>query len=334
MSAIPPSPFIEGTTFQYAWDNTSLELLMTCPRKYQLTIIEGWRSKTPSATLDFGKLYHAALEIVDVCVHSGLSLQEALRRAIREVLNATTYRVVRVEGTNFIVSEADPGEKVTLSFWTPLDKYRTREALVRSIVWYYEQYQETLPVVTLPNGKPALELSFSFPMELRKQGHDILWCGHIDKIIEFGPTRMILERKHTKTTLSQHYFDQYAMSNQVTGYIFAGKVCFNVDLRGAVIDAAQLLVDATRYQRSQQLRTPAQLTEWHADTIRWIEHAEAYSAVNYWPMNKASCNNYGGCPFRDVCSSDPSVRASKLNTHFQKRFWNPLQVREPGQTND
>lgn len=330
-----PSPFFEGTSFQFAWDNTSLEALMTCPRKYQLSILEGWRSKTPSAALDFGRLYHAGLELVDVALHQGLSLDEALRKAIRQLLEATTKRVVSIEGVKFEVSntEVDPGHKVELHFWQSMDSKRTREILIRSIIYYYAQYSpDPMKTLTLPNGQPALELSFTFTLDMPKDiPSPILWCGHIDKFVTFGDYTMVLERKTTTTELGEKYFANYLMSNQITGYSAAGKVVFKTKVHGAVIDAAQLLVSGTRFQRSQQLRTDAQLDEWTADTMAWVRLAYGFAQANYWPMNKASCGNYGGCVYRQICSKDPSSRPGLLSTHFTRRYWNPLEVRTPGE---
>jgi hypothetical protein len=42
-------------------------------------------------------------------------------------------------------------------------------------------------------------------------------------------------------------------------------------------------------------------------------------------MNDAACMMYGGCPFRDVCGKDPSVRQEFLETLFDRApMRNPL----------
>ncbi len=50
---------------QIGWDSTSLDLLKTCPYKYYLTMICGWRSKSLSVDLYFGLLVHSTLELYD-----------------------------------------------------------------------------------------------------------------------------------------------------------------------------------------------------------------------------------------------------------------------------
>jgi hypothetical protein len=64
MSESPP-PFLPDTQIQYAWDSTSLGWLKTCPRLYQYSMLEGWRSRGESVHLKFGQLYHSGLELYD-----------------------------------------------------------------------------------------------------------------------------------------------------------------------------------------------------------------------------------------------------------------------------
>jgi hypothetical protein len=37
---------------------------------------------------------------------------------------------------------------------------------------------------------------------------------------------------------------------------------------------------------------------------------------------------YGGCPYREICNKDESVRDRFLESNFKERDWNPLEVRE------
>ncbi len=72
------SPFLPGTKIQFAWDSTSLGWLKTCPRLYEYSMIEGWRSHGPSVHLDFGQYYHHALELYDRHRAAGADYAEAL----------------------------------------------------------------------------------------------------------------------------------------------------------------------------------------------------------------------------------------------------------------
>ena len=45
-------------------------------------------------------------------------------------------------------------------------------------------------------------------------------------------------------------------------------------------------------------------------------------------MNDKSCDKYGGCPFRDVCRTPPSLRDNIIRDHFHVRIWDPSIDRE------
>jgi len=121
-------------------------------------------------------------------------------------------------------------------------------------------------------------------------------------------------------------------------YSFAGQVVLGTPVRGVIIDAAQILEDESRFGRGFTYRTPAQTQEWVQDLKYWLTLAEQYAVNNYWPMNDKSCGHYrsekddrSGCPFREICGKDPSVRETFLKTQFtkleEKDRWNPLATR-------
>src|SRR6266436_1501275 len=158
---ITPSPFLPGTNIQYAWDSTSLGWLKTCPRLYQYNQIEGWRQRGPSVHLDFGGFYHSALELYDRQRAAGVDHNEALYEAVKYCIEVTW--VYDEEPANADWEHQDQGGK-------PLDwghHLKTRETLVRSAIWYLEEFGENdaAKTVILANGKPAVELSFKLELD-------------------------------------------------------------------------------------------------------------------------------------------------------------------------
>jgi hypothetical protein len=105
-----------------------------------------------------------------------------------------------------------------------------------------------------------------------------------------------------------------------------------------IIDAAQILVNSTKFQRGPVSRTPAQLDEWIKDLFAKFEELERRVETNHWPLNDKACGlphtdpktgeTRYGCPFRDVCSADPSMRELLLKANFSRRVWNPAEPRE------
>jgi len=116
-------------------------------------------------------------------------------------------------------------------------------------------------------------------------------------------------------------------------YTLAGKIVLNTPIKGVIIDTAQVLLESpNKFIRGFTYRTPGQLDEWVQDLRIVLAEAETYAEMNYWPMRDTSCDKYGGCKFRDVCSKDPAVRSRFLAADFDQlppdRRWNPLVSRD------
>lgn len=261
---------------QIAWDSTSLGELKLCPRRYQLRILEGWSPRSQSVHLTFGIAFHSALEHFDHALGRGEDRAGALRAAIRQALKITWDQKLKRP-------------------WMSDDKYKNRATLIRTIVWYFEHYNllhddDSIKTVRLANGKPAVELSFrlALPYNSPADGPYLL-CGHLDKVGELSGGLYVVDRKTTKHTLSPDYFRQYSPDNQFSTYIFAGQSVLERPIAGLIVDAAQVLVEGSRYQREPVSRTPDEINEWLKDLGFWLKQAEFYASQNHWPMNDKAC---------------------------------------------
>lgn len=314
------SPFLPGTQIQFAWDSTSLGWLKTCPRLYQYSMIEGWRSTGPSVHLDFGQYYHHALELYDRHKAVGADHDTALYEAVKYCLETTwIYDTTKEDGEGY-------------SLGKPMDwghNLKTRETLVRSVIWYLEEFgvNDAAQTVVLANGKPAVELSFRLELDFGPQSQPYVISGHLDRVVSFNDGIYVMDRKTASTTIGSYYFDGYNPDNQMSLYTFASKVIYQTPVRGVIIDAAQIAVGFTRFSRGFTFRTEAQTEEWLENTRHWLRLAEQYATEGFWPMNDKSCHQYGGCTFRKVCSKSPEVRQKFLESDFVKRHWNPLEAR-------
>ena len=289
---------------QTAWDSTSLGDFKLCPRKYFLTQICNWRAKSTSHHLVFGIWFHAGPEFYGRRRAEGQDHEVALRATVRYVL----------EGTHG---------------WASEDPKKNRESLIRSVVWYLEFYEnDPLKTYILPNGKPALELSFRFNLDFTfGTGEPVLLCGHLDEVVELGNDLYISDRKTTGSALGSYFFDQFSPHNQMSLYTLAGKIVLERKVAGLVIDAAQIGAGFTRFARGFVQRTSPQIDEWMESTQALLRFAEQCARDGYWPQNDAACSQYGNCIFRQICSRDPSVRGAFLRASFDQIEWNPLSSR-------
>ena len=301
---------------QVAWDNTSVSALKECPRKYYYTIVLGFQPRTLSIHLTFGLIYHRALELYDHARAQGQDHESGVRVATRHCLIATWNPQTRRP-------------------WDSQDSYKNRFTLTRSVVWYLEQFQDDpLETVILANGKPAVELSFRVETNYSTpEGQPYLYCGHLDRLawLGGGPGEgdpWIVDRKTTKSTLGEWYFESFTPNAQFSGYVFGGKIALALPIKGLIVDAAQIAVGFSAFQRSPVTRSPGQIQEWYTDLGQWLRVAEGYAEANYWPMNESSCGNYGGCSFREICSHGPgNTRDTWLSKTMSRRTWDPLVAR-------
>lgn len=298
--------------FQTAVDSTSLFAFKTCPRLYYYQVICGWVPKRTSVHLTFGLLYHGALERYDHKRSEGLSHADSTDFVVDWVLRSTWNTQLRRP-------------------WTSGDPNKNRLTLLRTIVDYLDRFGEhdSLTTVQLANGKPAVELSFSFFSGKRagSTGEEVAFCGHLDRLVELNGDFYISDRKTTKHTISPEWFKQFTPHNQFSMYTLAGQVVWEKPVKGLIVDGAQVLVGSSRFVRGVVSRDSAQIKEWHQDTMLQIELMESYAMIAYWPMNDSSCDKFGGCQFREVCGRSPVARDKWLEVDFHKRIWDPLQRR-------
>jgi len=306
---------------QLAWDSTSLGALKTCPRYYYYNIVMGYVPRNESIHLKFGLVYHAALEQYDRSRAEGkghdLSIRMAVRRALIDTWDVHLQRP-----------------------WFSDDKNKNRYTLMRTIVWYLDQFKDDpLETVILANGKPAVELSFRLELG-RKSGltnEDMLLCGHLDRLARTDKENVwIVDHKTTKSTITPEWFEHYSPDNQFTLYTYAGRIVYAQPIRGIIADVAQIAITFSRFQRGPVQRHESTLAEWRDDLEYWLTSAEYFAKraeegglnEHAWPQNDKSCGNYGGCPYRMICGKSPSVRKDWLDGKYVKRIWDPLRTRE------
>jgi hypothetical protein len=319
IASAPTSPFLPGTKVQIAWNASSLTLLKECPRKYQYKMIEGWQKEEENVHLRFGIEFHQALQDYELERAADIQHEDAVHDVVRELLIRT-------------------GD------WKSEDKYKNRNYLTRSVIWYLDQFRDD-PASTfiMADGKPAVEVSFRFELDWGPEAGYVepfrdgsialeiplsqpyLLCGHLDRVVSFNDDLFVMDHKTTTRTPSDWYFKQFEPNNQMTLYTLAGQVIFNAPIKGVIIDSAQIMIEGSRFVRSFTYRTKDQIDEWLVDLKVLLAKAEEYALAGYWPMNDTACVM---CEFREICSKSPQVREKFLASEFvQGEPLNPLSIR-------
>lgn len=308
---------------QFCWDSTSLTLAATCPRKYYYKMIEGWQPDGKSAHLRFGSHYATALEHYYKHLAEGMSSEDAMIEIVWDAL-METWDHERDENEGRIEGTGAP--------WESLHNLKTRGNLIRSIIWYFDHFaDDPTKVILLANGKPGVEYTFKLPVD-----EGILFSGHIDRLVEYSSDPYIMDQKTTGTTISARFFSEFDLSTQMSMYTFAGKIIYNLPVKGVIIDGAQIAVGFTRFERGYTFRSDAQLDEWYEEMLvlatnyraRFQQWQESGNADRAFPRNLSACGNYGGCEFRDICSKAKEFRDQFLRGSFTKgEPWDPMKAR-------
>jgi hypothetical protein len=326
------SQFLENTQIRVAWDSTTLSALKKCPRYYHLRYVEGWTNES-GIHLFWGNEFHKALEEFDIALATGVSYNDVCANVLASLL-------ARIHSWN-------PNPR------TKSEELKSKEFLVRSVIWYFDHYRDDpAKTLILADGKPAVELNFNFELdfgpystrkypitqeELDRVGGDAnrplqtqpySLCGYLDRVVEFSGDLFVMDHKTTTTTPGSYYFDRYDLDTQMSLYTLASRVLLQSPIRGVIVDVAQIAVGFTRFVRGWTYRTDEQLTEWLEHSKVWMDQAESYAISDFWPMNESSCDKYGGCEFRGICSRSPGVRQRFLEAEFKKdKLWDPTKPR-------
>jgi hypothetical protein len=291
---------------QYAWDSTSIKLAETCHYKYKLRMIDRWEPKRKSAHLLFGSWYASALE------------RYYKYRAEAGPMDTSDRALLRT------VHEALCDTWIDDKPWTSDHPAKTRENLIRSIIWYVDQFKdEATEVMRLADGKPAVEHSFTLPVD-----NGIVFAGHIDRLVTYAGDPYIMDQKTTGGAIGPWYFDNFTPDTQMSMYTFAGQMIYKMPVKGVILDVAQIAVGFSRFERGFAFRSEGQLHEWYDSTMRHIEEVQENTRRNHFPLRTTSCGLYGGCEFRAICSRSPEVREKFLEGDYQRGpQWNPLESR-------
>lgn len=300
---------------QFAWDATSLDRADKCQRYLQYKRA-GWTHPLGSVHLWFGGLYATALETYHKLMASGTPREDAIREVVKATLISTWHHDRDEQGKRI----PGTGSPITYNHET-----KGRDTLIRTIIWYFEEFKEE-PYQTYirANGVPAVEASFQLPVD-----NGIVLCGHIDRIaVDHEGNPFVHDQKTSGHTLTPYFWKSYKPGIQFAMYTFAGKAIYNIPVKGVIVDAVQIAVGFSRFARSPIMYTDGELNEWYDDMMLLIEETHRNEQRGYFPMRRSSCGLYGGCEFREVCSRPESVRDNFLRADFvQGPRWDPIKPR-------
>lgn len=278
---------------------------MRCPRKFLLSHVLRWSREggEKSIHLVAGAAYAKGLEIARLAYTQGVSPEECLER-----------------GVQALIEEYGDAE-------CPETESKTLDRMVGALEFYFSQYplEDDPARISIISGVPAVEWRFALPLPFKNPdtGEPLIYAGRTDMICEFAGARYAEDDKTTKS-LGPKWGNQWDLRSQFTGYAWAGQE-LDLGLQGTLVRGVSIL--KTKYESAQAIvnSPPWKINEWIEHRDHLIESALAYYRSGYWePALDMTCEEYGGCSFKSICTIPPDRRINWLRTNFGEGTWSPL----------
>jgi hypothetical protein len=269
---------------EWTINNSSLDLIQTCHRKAHYTFTNP-TIETGSVATAFGSGIHKALEAYYLTPkesrNSGL-----MKAAFDEYARSSSFEIPQ-EGEVRSVKSAH----------TILDAY-------------HQTYSDDSFEIVRDEQGPFVERSFEV-----KITENIRFYGQIDLLLKNTENGQLYVFDHKTTASLSGFAERVNPNHQLTGYLWALR-SQGINVRNAILQG----IKVTKFARSQPefmrvdtYRTDEQFSEWVDWAIFTTKSWAVANEAKVFPMNGSySCNTYGGCRFKDVCSAPSNMRGDIL----------------------
>lgn len=283
-------------------DASLLSSFKSCPQLCKKTYLEHYKSKGPSVHLHAGGAFASGVERTRTAFYvEGKDSETSIAEGIGELL--------RFYG----------------DYDCPPDSAKSAERMAGAFEFYWSNYpldHENDPLV-LTGGRRAIEVSFAEPLPIPHPvtGDPLIYCGRMDAILRYAGGAYITDEK-TTTQLGASWSRQWDLRSQFTGYAWGARQ-IGIKVDGALVRGVSILKTKYDTQQAISYRPDWVIDRWYNEMLSWVEDlVQCYKTGNFRHNFDHACAEYGGCQFREVCSTQDET--PWLETYFEKRAWNPL----------
>jgi hypothetical protein len=262
-------------------------------RRFQYRYVLGYTALGESLDPTFGQAFHASMK-----TYWRLRLEH-------ELDPATALDAAIVIGSRVKLPKPTRDKQ----------KGKTPIGLVRCLIWYLEQYDDSPDSFLWVGDKPALELQFRYALPLKNpDGEDYSVRGYIDCLRNFGGIHTVWDYKTTGPSVSPWYMEKYEIDFQNWIYSAGAYVLTEEDYSQFIIDVVGAGVGTIALARQPISLTPSEISEGINDATYVIRRAEDCAEQEYYPKNPGACTF---CDFKGICNKAPEVRENFLRTEFK-----------------
>lgn len=304
-------------------DHSMHSAFATCEEKARLSYVEHLRPRAEKPPLVFGSAFHAGIAELYIAKSSGASPEDAIRSA----------------ELAFIAEAKDKGrDALPISGDSPERRSVERGLnLLRAYALRWRGADITWEDVRNPaDGKFYIEIGFAVYL-MDWNGRPVVFVGKIDRIRR-NRVEGNLWGWETKTTTSSvgAYINQVRPNHQLTSYKWGASELLGVDLAGMILDVTFVSdrkiggkfpdgIDPEKdFGRAETRRSRTDIDELLYDLRLFATDflSRQDSGIRRWHRNApAACYMYGGCYFRDACSSN--LNPAKMRNEYKVERWVP-----------
>lgn len=328
-----PLPLLDGDTLLI--DSSSTADVMTCKRLAEYTFCLHLKPDGEKAALRVGGIAHKVLE--------------ARYRACSPMYQQTP------EVENVMIATA---EKEYASWTPPEDDFRTFSTMVSMIRAYGVHHPlESFTILSLPDGRPFIEVPFLRPLCEVKTGAEFLvqplkltpqgitsagppfmkflasvkvaWIGRIDMVYETASGIYVMD--HKTSTMATNT-GEFTLSHQMYGYVSAVEYLLGTQVSGFVVNRI-VWRKPTRtgvpftFERALNPVSRTLLAEWERDVTHIIADLLEGIRRGYLQKETTWCyGKFGQCPFHKVCCLDTNEQREIMlsSGEYTTNVWSPL----------
>lgn len=299
-------------------DHTIWSTFQICEEKARLFYREHRSSLVEVPALVFGGAFHEATAVYNEARARGAEVADAENEAILAFIE---------HGKKVLPISSD-------------DERRSLERgvnIVRAYIAKWQHQEGRWTDLRKTDGSPYVEIGFAVYL-MEYGGHHVVCVGKIDRIkrSRIDGANYIWETKTTTSSVSS-FENQVRPNHQITMYKWAcQETPMKLDIAGAILDIIFVsdrkvggkFADGVNiekdFSRVETRRSPTDVEEFLFDLRLGVKHYidRINADLPRWERSApAACYMYGGCLFRNACSSNlnPAIMRNKYGT----RVWEP-----------
>jgi hypothetical protein len=316
------------------YDGHLIKTFRACETKYYHFDVQHLISKGKSAAPGFGIVMHTGIEWFRRSKMEGKSWQLSMEFGAAHLIKAYKEHMPPE-----MLEEVNQDDKRSLN--NALRIYEGYCKWVEPIGYKYHHvevpfalYLGKAPIYSMITGtEQAIE-----PEVAQVGERDVIYVGIIDGIIEQHGELQSNDLKSTGWARDMEaWLEGFRMEQALLGYVVAAREVLGVDTNMASVHGIWVGKEVQRvtaktkplsdYFRAKEIRwSESQIAEWHVNTLRTVNRIQRNLATGVWQMDFGqNCGAFGGCPYRPLCSAEPSYRSRLTELDYEKAIWTPLE---------